>query len=94
MASAAPHAKLRVTPAFVRATLVTAAICLYVWLRIDPSLLYYWPEPSFPAFLRGLAFLAPFLARRFLQTLGYLFFHFVVVSHSIPGPAPGQRWLV
>ncbi len=34
-----------------------AAFYLYVWLAIDPGLLYFWLTPAFPAFLTGTGFL-------------------------------------
>lgn len=36
---------------------------LYVWLWVDPALLYFWPSPAFPPFLAGRSFLAGFLGR-------------------------------
>ena len=38
-----------------------ALFYVYLWLRINPSLLYFWPSPVFPAFSLGSEFLRPFL---------------------------------
>lgn len=53
----------RRTPSFpIRFALFFAAFYVYVWMRIDPRLIYFWPYPGFPAFSADLAFFMGFLA--------------------------------
>jgi hypothetical protein len=43
--------------AWLGAALFFVLFYLYVWLRVNPGLLYFWPSPIFPTFSVGSAFL-------------------------------------
>ena len=53
--------RLRSCPVYT--PLAAAGVYLYVWLWVDPKLLYFWPSPLFPAFLRTAAFSQAFAGR-------------------------------
>jgi hypothetical protein len=56
-----PKAVWNVCRAWWRAAALFAACWLYLWLRVDPSALYFWPSETLPPYSTGSAFLRAFL---------------------------------
>lgn len=56
-----PRASRRARFFPLRQALFFVLCYLYVWLHVNPRLMYFWPRPTFPAFLWNRAFFAEFL---------------------------------